>query len=151
LAVITGHPMADSQGMKRPPEPARAHGPVLAIALLAATIAGCATTRPMSGRPRAEVGVASYYADGHHGRRTASGERFDMRALTAAHRTLPFGTRVRVTNLQNGRSVVVRINDRGPFKKERVIDVSYGAARELRLVGPGTARVRVEVLASNDP
>ena len=98
----------------------------------------------------AQEGIASYYAGKFHGRRTANGETFDMHAMTAAHKTLPFNTRVRVTNLDNGRSVVVRINDRGPFVKGRIIDLSYGAAREAGLVGPGTARVLVEVLEMGD-
>jgi len=97
-----------------------------------------------------QEGVASYYADQFHGRRTANGETFDMHALTAAHQTLPFNTRVRVTNLDNGRSVVVRINDRGPFVKGRIIDLSYGAAKNVGLIGPGTARVRLEVLEMGD-
>ncbi|MBD3315706.1 MAG: septal ring lytic transglycosylase RlpA family protein [Chitinivibrionales bacterium] len=92
------------------------------------------------------TGVASYYGPGFHGRQTANGERFDQYAATAAHRTLPFGTRVRVTNLNNGKSVVVRINDRGPFKRGRIIDLSVGAARQIDMIGPGTARVRLEVL-----
>jgi rare lipoprotein A len=94
--------------------------------------------------------MASYYADAHHGRRTANGERFDMHALTAAHRTLPFGTRVKVTNLDNGRSVVVRINDRGPYVEGRVIDLSQAAARELRFLDRGTTRVRLEVISGGD-
>jgi rare lipoprotein A len=97
-----------------------------------------------------QIGMASYYGAAFHDRVTASGERFDTRAMTAAHRTLPFGTRVRVTNLQNGRTVVVRINDRGPFVKGRVLDLSRAAARELRLLARGTERVRLEVLAAND-
>lgn len=117
-----------------------------AILLLAAGAWGCATTRGAVGDRRAQVGVASYYAHEFHGRRTASGERFDMRAMTAAHATLPFGTRVRVTNLDNGKEVEVRINDRGPFRKERIIDLSLAAARKLGMVGPGTARVRLEVI-----
>jgi rare lipoprotein A len=120
---------------------------VLALCVLATS---CATVGGAPVTSHAEVGVASYYAGGHQGRRTASGERFDMNEMTAAHRTLPFGTRVRVTNLQNGHEVVVRINDRGPWKKRRVIDVSYAAARKLGLVGPGTAKVRLDVLAAND-
>jgi rare lipoprotein A len=91
-------------------------------------------------------GLASYYASDFHGRRTASGERFDMQALTAAHRTLPFGTLVRVTNLRNGRKVVVRINDRGPFRKGRLIDVSLAAAERLGLVSRGLGRVTIAVL-----
>src|SRR5262245_16935787 len=84
-----------------------------------ATLSACATMHPAAGRPAQEVGTASYYAESLDGRRTASGERYDMHALTAAHRTLPFGSRVRVTNLDNGRSVVVRINDRGPHVEGR--------------------------------
>ncbi|MGH7731571.1 MAG: septal ring lytic transglycosylase RlpA family protein [Candidatus Eiseniibacteriota bacterium] len=112
----------------------------------AAGVSGCATTRGVRLAGDRQVGVASYYAHGHQGRRTASGERFEMGEMTAAHRTLPFGTRVRVTNLANGRWTVVRINDRGPFKGRRIIDVSYAAARELGMVGTGTARVRLEVV-----
>ena len=119
--------------------------PTLAVATLLMVAAfGCATARPLIRESQAEVGVASYYARDHQGHRTASGERFDMREMTAAHRSLPFGTRVRVTNLANGRAVVVRINDRGPFRKGRVLDLSYAAARELRMVGRGVARVRLE-------
>ncbi|MEO5616281.1 MAG: septal ring lytic transglycosylase RlpA family protein [Candidatus Eisenbacteria bacterium] len=126
---------------------------ISAVVLAATLVAGCATTGGRTGRraaapaPAAEmVGVASYYGREHHGRRTASGERFDMKAMTAAHPTLPFGTRVRVTNLANDRSVIVRINDRGPFKRGRILDVSQGAATELGMIGPGTAKVRVEVV-----
>jgi putative cell wall-binding protein len=90
-------------------------------------------------------GEASWYGPGFHGRRTASGETFDRNALTAAHRTLAFGTRVRVTNLENGRQVIVRINDRGPFHGNRVIDLSERAANEIGM--PGTAQVRGEILA----
>jgi rare lipoprotein A len=93
-------------------------------------------------------GIASWYGPKFHGRRTANGERYNMHGLTAAHRTLPFGTWVEVTNLDNGRRVVVRINDRGPFVKGRVIDLSLGAARQLELVGPGTARVELRLLAA---
>jgi rare lipoprotein A len=106
---------------------------------------GPAAPRPAP-EPQRQVGLASYYAHGHHGRRTASGERFDMGEMTAAHRTLPFGTRVRVTNLDNGRQAVVRINDRGPFRKGRILDVSYAAARKLGFARRGLARVRLEVL-----
>ncbi|MFQ5973820.1 MAG: septal ring lytic transglycosylase RlpA family protein [Alphaproteobacteria bacterium] len=92
-----------------------------------------------------EVGIASWYGPRYHGRTTASGERFDMTRHTAAHRTLPFGTRVRVTNLENGHSVVVTINDRGPFVKGRIIDVSKHAAEHLGFRRQGTAHVRVRV------
>ena len=93
-----------------------------------------------------EVGVASWYGVPYHGRTTASGETFDMNDLTAAHPSLPFGSRVRVTNLGNGRSLVLEINDRGPFVKQRIIDVSKRAAKELGFLRDGIARVRVEVL-----
>lgn len=93
-----------------------------------------------------EVGWASWYGPKFQGRRTASGEIFDMYAFTAAHRTLPFGSVVRVTHLASGRAVTVRINDRGPFKKDRILDLSYAAAKELGLVRTGTARVRIEVI-----
>ncbi len=96
-------------------------------------------------------GTASYYGEEFNGRRTANGEVYDMNALTAAHRTLPFNTRVRVVNRQNGRSVVVRINDRGPFKSDRVIDVSLAAAKQLGMIGHGTAGVDVEVLEMGAP
>jgi rare lipoprotein A len=95
-------------------------------------------------------GVASYYADDFHGKLAANGERFDMNALTAAHRTFPFGTEVRVTNLANAKSVVVRINDRGPFKEGRLIDLSLRAAKDLDMMGTGTAKVRLEVLRWGD-
>ena len=99
-----------------------------------------------SGETFVQVGVASWYGPKFHGRKTASGEIFDMHALTAAHRTLPFGTLVRVTYLKTGKSVVVRINDRGPWKRGRIIDLSYAAARKIGLVRDGTGRVRLEVV-----
>jgi rare lipoprotein A len=95
-------------------------------------------------------GTASYYGGKFHGRKTASGERFNQNGLTAAHKTLPLGTKVRVTNLRNGESVNVKINDRGPFHKGRVLDLSKGAAREIGMLGAGTAKVKVEVIARND-
>jgi rare lipoprotein A len=91
-------------------------------------------------------GNASWYGAKFHGRRTANGERYDMNQLTAAHRTLPFGTKVRVTNQRNGRAVVVRINDRGPFAGRRIIDLSRGAAGALGMVNSGVAPVKLEVL-----
>jgi rare lipoprotein A (peptidoglycan hydrolase) len=93
-----------------------------------------------------QVGVASWYGPGYDGKRTSSGERFDQDALTAAHASWTFGTRVRVTFLNTGRSVVVRINDRFPNHKGRLIDLSRGAARQIGLIGPGTGRVRLEVV-----
>ncbi len=94
----------------------------------------------------ATEGVASYYGDGFNGHRTASGERFNMHGLTAAHRTLGFGTRVMVTNKANGRSVEVTINDRGPYAHGRTIDLSKGAAREIGMLGNGVARVELEIV-----
>lgn len=91
-------------------------------------------------------GPASWYGGKFHGRRTANGERFNKNELTAAHRSLPFGTRVRVTNQQNGRSVVVRINDRGPFVGNRVIDLSRAAAETVGMLRSGVAPVRLDIL-----
>ncbi len=114
-----------------------------AIALLA----GCASQNGIiDPRGYDRDGVASYYGARHHGARTASGERFDQHGLTAAHRQLPFGTRVVVTNLANQRNVIVRINDRGPQSHGRLIDVSKGAAEKLGMLRSGTARVRVQTL-----
>jgi rare lipoprotein A len=120
---------------------------ILAGAVLTVVAAlGCATTGTLAAsRRRDEVGLASFYGRAHDGRRTASGEIFDMSRMTAAHRSLPFGTRVRVKNLDNGREAVVRINDRGPFRRGRVIDVSWAAARKLGFVARGIARVRVTI------
>ncbi len=93
-----------------------------------------------------ETGIASWYGRDFHGKHTANGETYDMHALSAAHKTLPLPTLVRVTNLENGRSVIVRVNDRGPFVKERLIDLSYAAAKQLGYADRGTARVRVQTL-----
>lgn len=93
-----------------------------------------------------EEGTASWYGPKFHGRKTSNGEIFDMYALTAAHKTLPLGVSVRVTNLANGRQVVVRVNDRGPFVAGRIIDLSYAAAKELDMIEAGTAPVRIEAL-----
>jgi rare lipoprotein A len=114
------------------------------VCLLVLGASGCCTSGQVRREPGALVGMASYYGKEFHGRKTASGEIFDMHKLTAAHKTLPFGTRVRVTNLENGRSVTVRINDRGPFKKGRIIDLSFEAARQIGMAG--TAKVRLAVL-----
>ena len=92
------------------------------------------------------MGLASWYGEFHHGRQTASGEVFDMTGLTAAHRTLPLGTRLRVTNLENGRIVRVRVNDRGPYVTGRILDLSHEAARLLDMVERGVAPVRLDIV-----
>lgn len=96
-----------------------------------------------------QTGTASYYGKKFHGRKTANGERFNMWAMTAAHKSIPFGSQVRVTNLVNNKSIVVRINDYGPFRKGRIIDLSRGAAAKIDMIKTGTARVRLEVLGSD--
>ena len=93
-----------------------------------------------------EYGMASWYGPGFHGKRTANGERYDMHQMTAAHRTLPIGSIARVRSLRSGQSVMVRINDRGPFAKERIVDVSYAAAEQLGMLGPGTVEVELHVI-----
>lgn len=112
---------------------------------LTLTLAGCAGTRPGSPGHK-ETGIASYYAHKFHGRATASGEIYDETLLTAAHRKFPFGTVVRVTRLDSETSVVVRINDRGPWVKGRIIDLSYAAAQRLDMIREGLVKVEVEVL-----
>jgi peptidoglycan lytic transglycosylase len=132
-------------------------GVARALALAAALAAACSHTGPhptseerVAPPPRAEpgvqTGVASYYARGLHGRLTASGERYDRHQLTCAHRTYPFGTLLRVTDLESGRSVVVKVTDRGPFAEGRIIDLSWAAARALGIVERGLARVAVELV-----
>ena len=98
-----------------------------------------------------QLGIASWYGPGFHGNRTANGEIYDQYEMTAAHPSLPHGTRAMITNLANGRSVEVRINDRGPFVGGRAIDLSYAAAHALHMIGPGTSRVRIEVLGRAAP
>jgi rare lipoprotein A len=126
---------------------------LLPILLLSIVLTGACTQlkAPASSptsmeRHQAETGNASWYGKAHHGQRTASGERFDMHALTAAHRTLPFGTIVRVTDLRSRRIVNVRINDRGPLRHDRIIDLSYEAAKKLGIIERGTARVEITVV-----
>lgn len=116
---------------------------VLACALVI-TLGGTASF-PTHGEAKTVEGAASYYGKRFHGRRTANGERFNMNALTAAHRSLPFGTKVKVTNKQNGKSVVVRINDRGPFIKGRQIDLSRGAAAKIGMLDAGVAKVQLDI------
>lgn len=126
------------------------------IALLAAlAFTACATSAEETRRSGtqtalySQVGVASWYGGKFHGRKTANGETYDQNRMTAAHRTLPFGTKVEVTNLRNGRSVVVRINDRGPFIKGRIIDVSRRAAGELGFRNQGITKVRVRAIPTS--
>lgn len=125
------------------------------------TVSAAAQEAEITGEPTAALdaeadigteingGMASYYGNELAGNRTASGERFNPLAMTAAHRTLPFGSMVRVTNVSNGDSVIVRINDRGPFHGGRVIDVSHAAAREIGMHRSGTARVKLALLADD--
>ncbi|HEY3916247.1 MAG TPA: septal ring lytic transglycosylase RlpA family protein [Stellaceae bacterium] len=122
------------------------------FAVLGAALAGCQAAPPPAPPPPpspprfTQIGLASWYGPHFSGKRTADGERLNANALTAAHRTLPINTMVRVTDLENGRSVVVRINDRGPYHRGRIIDVSAEAARMLGMQGDGVARVRIEAL-----
>lgn len=133
----------------------RHSGIVLGLALLLAALAGsCATAhRPPSGAlpAREEVGDASWYGPDFHGRITANGERYNMLGLTAAHRTLPFNTLLQVTNLANARSIVVRVNDRGPFLKGRILDLSYAAARALGANRSGVIRVKIRIVGTLAP
>ncbi len=127
--------------------PRHAHARLAAAVALAAVVIGCATAegaRRHNG-PRVEEGRASFYGRGFAGRKTASGERFDPRAMTAAHPSLPFGTRVRVTRA-SGQSVIVRINDRCGCPGGRIIDLSEGAARRMDMIKAGVIEVRLEVL-----
>lgn len=124
---------------------ARLTGLLAAALTVGALISGC--------RPRllpvvngVQSGIASWYGQEFHGRPTSNGEIYNMHDLTAAHRTLPFGTVVEITNILNGRTITVRINDRGPFVGNRIIDLSYAAARMLDMVGPGTIPIRLEVV-----
>lgn len=107
-------------------------------------------SQPRAPLVSAETGFASFYHAAFHGRRTASGEAFNRHALTAAHKTLPFGTLVRVINLRNDRSVIVRVNDRGPLGKNRVIDVTPRAARELGFLANGVTWVKLELMAPDE-
>ncbi len=126
---------------------------VALVMLLALMIGGCAKKRhtpPVAAAVKigwTEEGIASWYGHPYHGRQASNGEIYDMEKMTAAHRTLPFGTVVRVYNLENNHTVEVRINDRGPFVDGRIIDLSRAAAREIQMLGPGTAKVRLQVIA----
>jgi len=110
-------------------------------------LTGCAASRGSV----IDAGMASWYGPGFHGKTTANGETYDQNAMTAAHRTLPFNTVVRVINVENGKAVTVRINDRGPYVDNRVIDLSYAGAREIDMVDAGLARVRLQLVRSETP
>ena len=139
-------------------EPGRSVLVVAVFGVSALMVSSCSlpplsTWHPNSRAPSghySEVGTASWYGPGFHGNRTSSGETYDSSQMTAAHQTLPLGTRVMVTNLENGRSVEVRINDRGPFAKGRILDLSHGAGHEIGLITPGTAQVRIESIDDGD-
>lgn len=118
---------------------------VLFVSLAALVMASCAV-RPSLRSVATQEGLASYYSNDFNGRKTSSGEIFDNRRFTAAHRTYPFGTLVRVTNLDTDAEVTVRINDRGPVKPERVIDLTFAAAKQLGIVRSGLGHVRLDVL-----
>jgi len=124
--------------------------PPITLSTLAIALVACLSfdTAAASTAESIQTGVASFYASFFHGRKTANGERYDEGALTAAHRSLPFGTRVRVTNLDNMKSFLLRINDRGPFVGNRIIDVSRAGAKALGFVSKGLARVKVEVVGA---
>lgn len=136
---------------------------ILVLLLCLALLHGCGSKRGSSGfspytvrgknyyplksaKGYKDEGIASWYGPGLHGKTTSSGERFNQNAMTAAHTTLPFGSKVRVTHLDSGKSVVVRINDRGPFAKDRIIDLARAAAQKIGIIGKGSGRVRVESL-----
>lgn len=126
---------------------------VLIAAVLLTPSGGCLKRRESAAvgagtriKGKAEVGLASYYGVEAHGGSTASGETFDMYGMTAAHKTIPLGAEVKVTNLENGKSVVVRVNDRGPFVEGRIIDLSYAAAKKIGMLDKGVVQVKLEVL-----
>jgi rare lipoprotein A len=119
---------------------------ILIPLIITALIAGCSHMQVPANSRQQQIGTASWYGKDFHGKPTASGEIYNMYGYSAAHKTLPLGTRVRVTNLDNGRKILVPINDRGPFVGRRIIDMSYGAARHLGMVKEGLAKVRIEVI-----
>lgn len=125
-------------------------GLALAISAANAAPADAAKADPAAGRTSVETGVASWYGPNFNGRRTSNGEIYDKERLSAAHRTIPFGTYLLVKNLDNGSSVVVRVNDRGPFAKNRVIDLSEAAARIIGMIPTGTARVSLTVVPEEE-
>jgi len=143
-------PFAAMAGVPRVQDPGRSALALLAVAALVAVLSVAPTGGSGSLENTApawtQQGPVSWYGPGFHGRRTANGEIFDTQELTMAHRTLDFGTEVRVTNLENGRSVVVRVNDRGPYVGGRIADLSHAAASELGFVDDGVVPARIELL-----
>ena len=164
LNFLLGSPLARRLGGNRPPPRALYH--LVLATMMLSLLAGAAHSAPAKkkhakkasshkvskGVPAregfVEEGMASWYGKRFHGRKTASGERFNMNALTAAHRTLPFGTLVKVTNLGNKKTVTVRINDRGPWAKGRIIDLSYAAAKQIGMIEKGCVKVRIETVSN---
>ena len=152
--MLTQHdhlPSSPPSDLRRRPEPIR--GARLCVLLLAVlALNGCGGKKiklppPVDGKIGwTEVGVASWYGHPYHGRKTSNGETYDMNRMTAAHTRLPFDTWLNVKNLDNGRTTKVRINDRGPFARNHIIDLSRAAASDIRMIGPGTARVRLTVI-----
>jgi rare lipoprotein A len=146
---------AEPNIQRKPYRLAKPTGMLLVTLLL--IVSGCAVPTSKVALPSlpegrvSQTGIASWYGPGFHGKATASGEIYNQHDLTAAHQTLPLGTRVMVTNLENGSATEVLVNDRGPFAKNRIIDLSYTAAQAIDMIGPGTALVRVEVISSPTP
>jgi rare lipoprotein A len=142
--LVSGHYAAVAPRQEAAPEPERKAPVVRRAAVATKKRTALATSKPAADVRDAAHGLASYYR--FVGRRTASGEKFDASELTAAHRTLPFGTRLRVTNVATGQSVMVRVNDRGPFIPGRVVDVSHSAAEVLGMTQQGVAKVKLDVV-----
>ncbi len=138
-------------GLNTDPSIGPSTGLIVALIVGLLTSACVGSRRATTGRRGFEQsGIASWYGPGFHGKTTANGEAYDMEAMTAAHKQLPFGSIVEVRNRDNGRKTRVRINDRGPFVRGRIIDLSKAAARDLGMLGPGTARVRIRVVGRSD-
>jgi rare lipoprotein A len=143
LAACAQSPVVTNKTASLAGKPLALFGPNRTTSFVTNGRASLATNKRSGGVPGEMYGIASFYTEGSQ---TASGEKFDGHQLTAAHPTLPFGTRVRITNVTNGRSVTVRINDRGPFVAGRVVDVSYSAAESLGMTERGIAKVKLDVL-----
>ena len=147
LLFATAAPLAEAQAASAPAAGAAASAPMRA----AAKAAPAATSATVDATASANEGKVAYYGRKFAGRRTASGERFDPNALTMAHRSLPFGSMVRVTNVKNKKSVVVRVNDRGPTTPDRIGDLSHAAAKRIGMTRSGVAEVKLEVVGKRKP